>query len=63
MADILSIPRQGYAKYENSLGEPDISTLTKLADYFNINVDSILGRHSNCGNLNLDSTKLSSFYE
>ncbi|QPQ35548.1 helix-turn-helix domain-containing protein [Lysinibacillus sp. JNUCC-52] len=44
MADLLGITRQGYAKYENNLGEPDNSTLTKLADYFEVSTDYLLGR-------------------
>lgn len=44
IADLLGITRQGYAKYENNLGEPDNSTLTKLADYFGVSTDYLLGR-------------------
>lgn len=44
MADVLGISRQGYAKYENNLGEPDNSTLSKLADYFDVSTDYLLGR-------------------
>jgi len=44
MADLLGITRQGYAKYENNLGEPDNSTLSKLADYFGVSTDYLLGR-------------------
>lgn len=60
LADVLGISRQGYAKYENDLGEPDISTLIKLADYFDVSVDSMIGRASN--NDILNTAKLSSFY-
>lgn len=59
LADLLGISRQGYAKYENDLGEPDISTLIKLADYFDVSVDSLIGRTSNDEILN--TVKLSSF--
>lgn len=47
LADVLGISRQGYAKYENNLGEPDNSTLSKLADYFNVSTDYLLGRSDN----------------
>ncbi len=60
LADVLGISRQGYAKYENDLGEPDISTLIKLADYFDVSVDSMIGRTSN--NDILNTVKLSNFY-
>lgn len=39
LADVLGISRQGYAKYENNLGEPDISTLIKIANYFSVSID------------------------
>lgn len=61
LADVLGISRQGYAKYENNLGEPDISTLIKLADYFDVTVDSLIGRTSNEDILN--TVKLSNFYK
>ena len=44
MANFLGISRQGYAKYENDLGEPDNSTLAKLADFFGVSTDYLLGR-------------------
>lgn len=44
MADMLGISRQGYAKYENNLGEPDNATLAKLADFFEVSTDYLLGR-------------------
>ncbi|MEK5431218.1 helix-turn-helix transcriptional regulator [Lysinibacillus sp. FSL R7-0073] len=47
MADLLGITRQGYAKYENNLGESDNSTLAKLADYFEVSTDYLLGRTDN----------------
>ncbi|WP_336634921.1 helix-turn-helix transcriptional regulator [Lysinibacillus fusiformis] len=50
LADLLGITRQGYAKYENNLGEPDNSTLAKLADYFEVSTDYLLGRTDNPGN-------------
>ncbi|WP_342546668.1 helix-turn-helix transcriptional regulator [Lysinibacillus sp. FSL K6-4013] len=50
IADLLGITRQGYAKYENNLGEPDNSTLAKLADYFEVSTDYLLGRTDNPAN-------------
>ncbi|MCT6925598.1 helix-turn-helix transcriptional regulator [Metasolibacillus sp.] len=44
MADFLGVSRQGYAKYENDLGEPDNSKLAKLADFFAVSTDYLLGR-------------------
>lgn len=61
LADVLGISRQGYAKYENDLGEPDISTLIKLADYFDVSLDSMIGRVSN--NDIVNTVNLSNFYK
>ncbi|MFX3673321.1 MAG: helix-turn-helix domain-containing protein [Paenisporosarcina sp.] len=47
IADMLGITRQGYGKYENDLGEPDNATLAKLADYFEVTTDYLLGREKN----------------
>lgn len=34
--------QQAYGKYENDLAEPDIATLKKLAEYFNVSLDYLL---------------------
>lgn len=44
MADMLGISRQGYAKYENNSAQPDLDTLVKLADFFNVTTDYLLGK-------------------
>ena len=43
VAQELSISQQAYANYENGLREPDNSMLVKLANYFNVSVDYLLG--------------------
>ena len=43
LADFLGISRQAYANYENGNREPDNNTLLKLASYFNVSVDYLLG--------------------
>lgn len=40
----LGIPPTTLNKYENNLTEPNISTLVKLADYFHITIDELVGR-------------------
>jgi transcriptional regulator with XRE-family HTH domain len=60
IANMLGITRQGYAKYENDLGEPDNATLTKLADYYGVSTDYLLGRTDNSeliNNKNIDNKK------
>ena len=40
----IGIPRVNYNKYENEEIEPNIETLCKLADYFNVSLDYLCGR-------------------
>ncbi len=42
MADLLNIKRQTYSAYERGVSLPDISTLTKLAEFFAVSVDDLL---------------------
>lgn len=46
-AEIIGIPRVNYNKYENNEIEPNIETLIKLADYFNVSLDYLCGRSWN----------------
>ena len=43
VAAIFMINRSTYGKWENDASKPDIDTLTKLANYFNVSVDYLLG--------------------
>lgn len=43
MADYIGITRQGYGKYEDGQSEPDQATLIKLADFFGVTTDFLLG--------------------
>ena len=44
MAADLGISENGYQCYEISKREPKIETLSKLADYFDVSVDYLIGR-------------------
>lgn len=44
LAKLLCISIQAYYKYENGTNEPNIDNLLKLADYYNVTVDYLLGR-------------------
>ena len=44
LADIIMVSQQSINKYENHRVEPDIDTLIKMADYFNVTVDFLIGR-------------------
>lgn len=44
LADVITVSQQSINKYENHGVEPDISTLIKIAGYFNVSLDYLLGR-------------------
>lgn len=51
IADYLGITRQAVASYELAKREPDYEVLKKLADYFDVSIDYLLGR-ANCKDVN-----------
>jgi HTH-type transcriptional regulator, competence development regulator len=44
VAGRIGISRARYSHYENGRSEPDTETLNKLADYYDVSVDYLLGR-------------------
>ncbi len=44
VAAILGIDRTTYTKYETGKSEPDLAMTQKLADFYNVSVDFLLGR-------------------
>ena len=44
VADFIGCSSLVYSRYEREVREPDIDTLCKLADYFNVTVDYIVCR-------------------
>ncbi len=44
IADLLGITTVGYNGYETQKREPNIKTLIKLADYYNVSLDYLVGR-------------------
>ena len=46
VADHLGITRSAYSNIENDNRDPDTKTLLKLADYYNVSVDYLLGRET-----------------
>ncbi len=44
MAKYLDITPSAYGYYEQGEREPDLKTLNRLADYFNVTIDYLLGR-------------------
>lgn len=44
VAEFLGITREAYTQYENGSRRPDYETINSLADFFEVTVDSLLGR-------------------
>lgn len=44
IANQLQIPLMTYNNYENEKSEPNIETLIKLANYYNVSLDYLVGR-------------------
>ena len=50
----LRIPQNTYSQYENGKREPDSDTLSRIADFFDVTVDYLLGRTDEPNPINLD---------
>ncbi len=46
LADQIMVSQQSVNKYENHEVEPSIATLIKIADYFDVSTDYLIGRTS-----------------
>ncbi len=44
LADYLGISIRGYQFYESESNEPNIATLIKLADFYGVTIDYLVGR-------------------
>ena len=44
LAEVILVSQQSINKYENHGVEPDIATVIRLADYFSVSVDYLIGR-------------------
>ena len=47
ISNILGINNKTYCRYELGQNEPDIATLIKIADYFNVTLDYLCERNNN----------------
>lgn len=47
LADALNISRSSISMYENGEREPDFETLELIADYFNVDMNHLLGSETN----------------
>ena len=51
LAQILGISPQSLGYYENQVNKPDPDMLIKIANYFNVTIDYLLGREDDFGNV------------
>lgn len=51
LADLLNINRVTYTQYENNKREPDNITLCRLADFFKVTTDDLLGHKLSKGQI------------
>lgn len=49
MAQLLGITTRGYQYYESGKREPCLSDLVKIADYFSVSLDDLVGREVPAG--------------
>lgn len=56
MADVLGIAKSTYASYETGYRQPPIDALIKIANFFNISLDTLVNRHYRSG-IDLDQIK------
>ena len=47
LGEIVGLAQRTISNYENKESEPSIETLIKLADYFDVSVDYLIGRIDN----------------
>ncbi|MBU5677882.1 helix-turn-helix transcriptional regulator [Alkaliphilus sp. MSJ-5] len=47
VADYLGVARTTYTQYETGASEPDINTIIKIANYFGVSSDTLLGIENN----------------
>ncbi|HIU06187.1 MAG TPA: helix-turn-helix transcriptional regulator [Candidatus Onthoplasma faecigallinarum] len=51
MSKILNLGSTTYKNYENNITEPNIETLIKLANFYNVSLDELVGREADTINL------------
>lgn len=58
MAEVLGITRPAYTAYETGKRQPDFEMLQKIADYFDVSTDYLLGRDDRANPLNYYKSKI-----
>ena len=52
MAEILQVSRSTIAMWETGASDPDTDSLQKIANYFGVSIDYLLGRYESLGDTN-----------
>lgn len=55
VADYLGITRPAYTAYERGTRQPDFNTLIRLADFFEVSTDYLLGKSNDENKLSINS--------
>lgn len=55
IASAINISQQSYSDYENNKTFPDAETLIKIADFFAVSVDYLLGRTDDLGYITISN--------
>lgn len=56
IAEAIDVDRTTYNKYENGCSEPNLETMSKLADFFGVSLDYLAGRSDDPGDKKSAST-------
>ena len=51
VSEKLEIPQTTLFSYENNVSDPNIATLIKLADFYHVTIDELIGREADSINL------------
>lgn len=56
LADKLGISKSAISMYENGNREPDLETLERIADFFNVDMDYLIGRKKTPNSFRAENT-------
>lgn len=63
LASHLNVPNQNISNYERGFRQPDYETLQKLADYYDVSTDYLLGRMDISKKENSDDKEMIEFFK
>jgi transcriptional regulator with XRE-family HTH domain len=63
MGKLVGVTRQAYSKYEEGKSEPDMKTIGKLASFFGVNVEYLIGETDDPTPVNSKDTVSTAFHD